>query len=264
MPLFVTSLNSGSNANCYYVGNGTEAILVDAGLSCRETERRMKRLGLDVGRVKAVFISHEHTDHIKGLPVLVRKHHLPVYMSPGTYRRTGNDLTGIAVRPFVAHEPVAVGGLSVTAFPKPHDAADPHSFVVSNGEVTVGVFTDIGAPCEHLERYFAKCQAAFLEANFDDDMLERGSYPYYLKRRIRGGHGHLSNARALAFFNTHRPAGLSHLFLSHLSKNNNCPVLVKDLFESHANGTEIVIASRHEETAVYCIGQGTGSMGHGA
>jgi hypothetical protein len=101
--------------------------------------------------------------------------------------------------------------------------------------------------------HFKQCHAAFLEANYDEAMLEQGAYPYHLKRRIRGGHGHLSNTQALEIFTKHRPAFMSHLFLSHLSKDNNCPKLVQQLFTQHANGTRIVVASRFEESAVYQI-----------
>jgi phosphoribosyl 1,2-cyclic phosphodiesterase len=115
------------------------------------------------------------------------------------------------------------------------------------------VFTDIGAPCDHVINHFQQCHAAFLEANYDETMLEQGSYPYHLKRRIRGGQGHLSNKQALDLFIKHRPSFMSHLLLSHLSQDNNCPRLVHELFSQHAYHTQIVVASRYEESAVYCI-----------
>lgn len=250
--LSISSLNSGSNGNCYYVGNDKEAILVDAGISCREIERRMKRIGLDIQKVKAVFVSHEHTDHIKGIPTLAKKHKLPVYITSPTQLHGGLMLKEQAI-PFRAYEPVGIGQLSITAFPKFHDASDPYSFIVSCNGITVGVFTDIGFPCEHVIRNFKECHAAFLEANYDEDMLQNGRYPYYLKKRISGERGHLSNSQALELFTTHRPAFMSHLLLSHLSKENNCPNLVHELFTKHAAGTEIVVASRFEETAVYRV-----------
>ncbi|EHQ29153.1 MBL fold metallo-hydrolase [Mucilaginibacter paludis] len=253
MSLFITSLNSGSNGNCYYVGNEQDAILVDAGISCRETEKRMQRLGLSMHNVRAVFISHEHSDHIRGLPVLAKKYQLPVYITPRTLQYGGLALDENLVIPFRGYEPVRVGDLLVTAFPKLHDASDPHSFIISYRDVKVGVFTDIGSPCDNLISHFAQCHAAFLEANYDEAMLEQGRYPYHLKRRIRGGNGHLSNSQALEVFKVHRPSFMSHLLLSHLSKDNNCPQLVQDLFNLHANGTNIIIASRFEETAVYRI-----------
>lgn len=253
MSLFITSLNSGSNGNCYYIGNDEEAIFVDAGISCRETEKRMKRLGLTMDKVKAVFISHEHTDHIAGLPVLARKYQLPVYITAGTLQYGRLDLEKHLVIPFQAYQAVQVGGLSVTAFPKFHDANDPHSFVVSSATVRVGVFTDIGKPCDHLINHFQHCHAAFLEANYDEGMLMNGRYPVFLKNRIRGGLGHLSNAQALELFTTYRPAYMSHLLLSHLSKDNNNPQLVQDLFDRHTNDTKIVVASRFVETPVFQI-----------
>jgi len=256
MSLFIASLNSGSNGNCYYIGNEYEAVLIDAGISCRETERRMKRLGLSMQKVKAVFISHEHTDHISGLAVLSRKYDLPVYITPATLNSSKLSLGHHQVFPFKAYEPVTIGNISVSAFPKFHDAAHAHSFNITCNDVTVGVFTDIGMACKHLTEHFAKCHAAFLEANYDEEMLEKGRYPYHLKRRIRGGLGHLSNAQALEVFLTHRPAFMSHLLLSHLSKDNNDPNLVHELFSRHAGETEIVVASRFVETAVYHINGG--------
>lgn len=253
MALFITSLNSGSNGNCYYVGNQQEAVLVDAGISCRETETRMKRLGLSLSTVKAIFVSHEHTDHVRGIPVLAQKYQIPVYITPPTLRGCRFRIQKQLLHSFTAHEPVSIGGLQVTAFPKLHDASEPHSFVVGYNDIRVGVFTDIGAPCAQLTHHFRQCHAAFLEANYDPEMLEMGRYPYYLKNRIRGGQGHLSNAQAVEFFSAHRPSHMTHLILSHLSKDNNCPKLVHRLFRQHANGVEVIVASRYEETAVYAI-----------
>lgn len=254
MSLYIASLNSGSNGNCYYVGNATEAILVDAGISCRETEKRMLRLGLSMNKVKAVFISHEHSDHIRGLCVLAKKYQLPVYITPGTLvcsKLTLDDHLVMALKPY---DEVYIGELCITAFPKFHDAFDPHSFLISCKGIRVGVFTDIGDVCEALTLHFSQCHAAFLEANYDDDLLNNGRYPYYLKTRIRGGRGHLSNVKALNLFKAFKPPYMSHLLLSHLSKDNNCPDLVHRLFNDHASSTEIIVASRYVETAIYHIG----------
>jgi len=256
MSLFITSLNSGSNGNCYYIGNDWDAVLVDAGISCRETEKRMKRLGLSMHQVRAIFVSHEHTDHIRGIPVIARKYRLPVYITAATLHSGGLQLNAQQVISFSAYAPVQVGSLTVTAFPKFHDASEPHSFIVNCGDINIGVFTDIGAPCEHVIRHFQQCHAAFLESNYDEQMLEQGRYPYFLKNRIRGGQGHLSNRQALELFKAHRPSFMSHLLLSHLSQENNSPDLVQALFNEHADGTEIVVATRFAETAVYQVGIG--------
>jgi phosphoribosyl 1,2-cyclic phosphodiesterase len=253
MALYITSLNSGSNGNCYYVGNSEEAVLVDVGISCREVEARLKRLGLCISKIKAIFVSHEHSDHVRGIPVLAAKYNLPVFVTTSTLRKCRFRLEKRLINSFQSNIPVRVGDLSITAFPKFHDAVDPFSFVVGNGNINVGVFTDIGAPCENLTYYFKQCHAAFLESNYDEELLEKGKYPYYLKSRIRGGQGHLSNKQALEFFKEHKPDYMSHLILSHLSNENNCPKLVQELFTAHANNTEIVVASRFEETPVYTI-----------
>jgi len=115
------------------------------------------------------------------------------------------------------------------------------------------VFTDIGGPCEQLIAHFKQCHAAFLEANYDEEMLDNGKYPFVLKRRIKGGLGHLSNAQALNIFMEHRPVFMTHLFLAHLSKDNNCPELVGNLFRKYACGSQIIVASRFVETPVYQI-----------
>jgi len=253
MSLFITSLNSGSNGNCYYVGNEREAILIDAGISCREIEKRMKRLKLSVQKVKAVFVSHEHSDHIKGIETFSKKYQVPVYITTTTlFNSRLKIVKGLAIT-FKAYEPVTIGSLTITPFPKFHDAIDPNSFVVDCSKIKVGVFTDIGLPCEHVIKQFQQCNAAFLEANYDEKMLNDGNYPYHLKKRISGGAGHLSNTQALHLFKNYKPAFMSHLFLSHLSKNNNTPQLVKDLFNTYKDGVEIIIASRYEETPVYHI-----------
>ena len=253
MSLFITSLNSGSNGNCYYVGNDKDAILVDAGISCREIEKRMKRLGLAMTKVRAVLVSHEHWDHIRGLPVLSKKFSLPVYITEPTHINGGLELNAQHIKSFAAYEPIVIGELSITAFPKFHDAMDPYSFIITCNGIKVGVFTDIGWPCEHVVRHFSQCHAAFLESNYDEDMLQNGRYPYYLKKRISGEKGHLSNKQALDLFKSHRPTFMSHLLLSHLSKENNSPEIVEQLFNAHANGIKIVVASRFKETEVYCI-----------
>jgi len=260
MSLFITSFNSGSNGNCYYIGNDNDAVLIDAGISCRETEKRMKRLGLGMENIKAIFISHEHSDHITGVRVLSKKYQLPVYITDTTQRMGGLELQEKLVRRFAADKPIIIGSLHIIPFQKSHDAGDPHSFVVSSGSVNVGIFTDIGNACKQVIHYFRQCHAAFLEANYDEEMLMNGSYPATLKKRISNGYGHLSNKEALDLFLKYRPAFMSHLILAHLSENNNDPELVSKLFFPHANGVKIVVASRYNETPVYHIGNNGSSF----
>jgi phosphoribosyl 1,2-cyclic phosphodiesterase len=233
-------------------------VLIDAGLSCRETERRMRKLGLQMSLVKAIFISHEHDDHIRGLEVLSKRYQIPVYITGDTLNNSRLQLDAHLILPFSPDQQTSVGGLTILAFSKTHDAADPHSFVVSTqredgSSIRIGVFTDIGHVCDNLTQHFQSCHAAFLESNYDELLLENGRYPWPLKNRIRGGKGHLSNHQALELFVRHRPAYMSHLLLAHLSQDNNRPELVQRLFEDASHGTFVVVASRHGESEVYAI-----------
>jgi phosphoribosyl 1,2-cyclic phosphodiesterase len=248
MSLFTASLSSGSNGNCYYVGDSENAVLIDAGIAAREIEKRLRRLQLPIDRVKGIFVSHEHGDHIHGASGLAKRHAIPVYITDKTYLASGINLDSNLIRSFLPYQPVEVGTISVTAFPKFHDAVDPHSFVIRNQSVNVGVFTDIGRICEHVIHNFKKCNAVFLEANYDELMLASGPYPEALKRRIRGGLGHLSNRQAWHLFESNKSEQLSHLFLSHLSHNNNVPSLAESVFASATDTTEIIVASRRRET----------------
>lgn len=253
MSLFACSLNSGSNGNCYYIGTSDDAILIDAGLSCRETEKRMREKELEIKKVRAIFISHEHSDHIRGIERLSDKYNLPVYVTEQTCSTGCLNIRPALKVHFNEQEPVQISALKIQAFRKFHDAADPHSFVVSFRNINVGIFTDLGRVCQQLIRHFKTCHAAFLECNYDEGLLENGRYPVHLKNRIRGGSGHLSNKEALNLFLKHRHRQLSHLFLSHLSHENNSPELVERLFSFHALNTKIVVASRYKATDVYEI-----------
>ena len=252
MALQIASLNSGSNGNCYYIGNNEDAIFVDTGLSCRETERRMQRLNLSIQKIKAIFVSHEHIDHVRGLAGIASKYNLPIYVTQktkaGCYHITNHNTIH-----FNANEPVNIGSLSIVGFSKFHDAADAHSCNITSNGITVGVFTDIGTVCDNLIHHFKQCHAAFLETNYDDEMLENGRYLTFLKDRIRGDQGHLSNKQALDLYLNHKPTFMSHLLLAHLSKDNNSVELVQNLFSAIYKNVEVVVASRYEESLVYTI-----------
>lgn len=229
--------------------------MIDAGISCREIEKRLKRLALAIEKIKAVFISHEHGDHIHGVSALSKKHKIPVYITEATYRAGNLQLDANLLCKLKTSDSIAIGALRVTAFPKRHDAIDPCSFVISHQAVSVGVFTDIGDNCDQVRTHFKQCHAVFLEANYDEEMLEKGSYPLALKKRIRNGYGHLSNKQAVKLLEEHSSPFLSHLFLSHLSRNNNSPEKALQTFisTSLAADIHISVAPRDQETAVYLI-----------
>jgi phosphoribosyl 1,2-cyclic phosphodiesterase len=185
---------------------------------------------------------------------------LPVYITAGTLGNSRLHLDENLVKPFSAYEEIKIGGLTITAFPKEHDASEPHSFIIKGADTTIGVLTDIGVGCEHVVSNFKQCHAVFLETNYDEKMLEEGNYPYHLKRRISGGKGHLSNTQALEIFTKHKPGFMSHVFLSHLSRDNNNPEMVLELFSKHAGHTHVSVASRYQESAVYHITNGHDSQ----
>lgn len=255
MSLCVASLNSGSNANAYYVGTRQYGVLIDAGLGFRQMRDRMAALNIDPKSILAVFISHEHIDHVRGLPQLVKTYDLPVYASPKTW-------DGHACLQYIPHKnrnyficgnEVVLNDMRISCFGKQHDGVDPHSFVVERQDVRVGIFTDLGEACQKTTTRFSTCHAIILEANYDDEMLENGRYPYYLKRRIAGPFGHLSNAQALQLYLKHRSKNLQLLMLGHLSKENNCPDLVRNLFYPHTRGLHLEVASRYTHSPLFEI-----------
>ena len=146
---------------------------------------------------------------------------------------------------------IKIGELNVTCFSKIHDGIDPYSFLIEFNTIYAGVITDIGIACENVINAFKKCHACILESNYDEEMLDGGPYPYHLKKRIRGGEGHISNAQALELFLNHKNENLGHLLLGHLSQTNNKPQIVEDLFSKNAGDTKIVVASRYKESEVY-------------
>lgn len=204
-------------------------------------------------KVKAIFVSHEHSDHITGIPALSKKYQLPVYLTEGTHKKLPLPLSKEQVNIFSSPGIITIGGLEIISFKKHHDAAEPVSFVVSDLFTHVGIFTDIGHNCKEMIRHFSICHAAILESNYCEEMLENGSYPRHLKDRIRGKKGHLSNDQALELFLQHRNPSLTHLILGHLSQNNNTMEKVRQTFAPHAGKTEIIIASRHKETNVIFV-----------
>ena len=251
--LSFAAIASGSNGNCYFVGDGREAVLIDAGISCRETERRMARLGLSPANLNGVFISHEHTDHISGVTVLAKKYELPVYINEATLANSRLKLPVHLVRLLQPQLPVRFGNLSVQPFGKSHDAADPLSFVVSCNNFHVGVFTDIGYACSEVIHFLRTCHAVFIESNYCDQMLAESRYPMLLKRRISGKKGHLSNAETLQLLTQHAGEQLTHVIFSHLSANNNHPDRVSAVFAPLLQRFTTHIASRHQESPLFSL-----------
>lgn len=245
------SIASGSNGNCYYIAKGEDAVLIDIGINTKHVEIRMNRLGILPQSIKAIFITHEHTDHIRGLSVFSKRYQIPVYVTKGTYDASRLHMPEHLVNFIELDDEISIGSLQVRSLPKFHDAKEPCSFVVSDGNYNLAVLTDIGRSCENVERAIQNADIVLLESNYDEEMLRTGRYSYFLKNRISSGWGHISNAVALQLFLDNKSDRLRHLILGHLSGQNNTIDLVRGTFEANCQGLKLSIATRDEETELF-------------
>ena len=247
----ICALASGSNGNCYYIGNEVDAVLIDAGITCKQILCRLEERRLDAKKIRAVFISHEHSDHVRGIRVLGKKLDIPAYLTMGTFNSLYFTNQPTAVRFFEPGEPVKVGSFTIYPFLKNHDASEPTSFRIESMGINIGVFTDIGTPCSNVTFQLNKCKALFLETNYDEKMLWEGNYPYHLKKRIGSDVGHLSNKQAFDLLNEHASEELECVFLSHLSAENNTPQKAYEEIEPLSYKFKIKLTSRHEPGEVF-------------
>jgi phosphoribosyl 1,2-cyclic phosphodiesterase len=241
------SLQSGSNGNCIYVEAGGVRLLFDAGISAALAELRLAARGRELAGVDAIIISHEHDDHVRGAGVIHRKHGIPLYISTRTQRRAAGLLG--RVEPPIAFEPggrIEIGPLVIHTLRTPHDAVEPVCFVLEHAGARLGILTDLGHAFGTLARVLTDLDAAYLESNYDPDMLETGPYAEALKRRVRGPSGHLSNFEAADLARAGARGRLRWLTLAHLSEVNNEPELALDTHR-RALGRRfpIRVASRH-------------------
>ncbi len=254
----IASIASGSNGNCYYLENDDDAILVDAGVSARQIINRMANLDLSMSKVRAVLISHEHADHVRGVDVLSRRFTVPILMTRKTYASYGKLISSALLNFFAPEEQIKIGRILIHPFLKYHDAAEPCSFLISSEGWNVAVLTDIGLACSNVISHVKDADAIFLETNYDEDMLSKGPYPPFLKARIASNRGHLSNRQAGMIALEHASARLKHVILSHISENNNTPELAFQTF-NHFIGQrkdlkpELSVASRYRESRLVSL-----------
>ena len=239
------ALASGSNGNCYYIGNERDAVLVDAGISAKQILLRINDAGLDATKVRGIFVSHEHSDHIRGVRVLSNKLGVPAWFSQGTFDSLKEPDRPATTNIFIPGKSIKSGSFTIHPFLKSHDAVEPCSFRIEHDDWHIGVFTDIGEACSQLKNHLRKCHALFLETNYDEKMLWEGSYPYMLKQRVASSKGQLSNDQAFELIRDYAGPELVCIFLSHLSGENNRPELAESRFESLTDRFNVRLTSRH-------------------
>ena len=240
------SLGSGSSGNCYYLSSENARILIDAGIGIRNLRRLLKEYDIDIQDIDAVFITHDHADHIKSVGNLANDYNRLIYATElvhsGIKRNycVTSKLTSEHIRYVNKNEPVQMGDLTVTAFEVPHDSSDCVGYRVECGGIIFALITDAGRVTPVIEEEVSKANYLVLESNHDEDMLMMGPYPAYLKGRIRSGRGHLCNKYTAQLLATLATAALRLVWLCHLSEENNHPELARKTVEGILRGVGIV------------------------
>jgi phosphoribosyl 1,2-cyclic phosphodiesterase len=258
MTMIAISLQSGSSGNCIYIEAGGVRLLIDAGITGVQAQERLAAHGRDIRTVDAVIISHDHSDHIRHAGVYQRKFGIPIYVTPATLAAAASrcnlgKLTD--VRNFRSCDKIKIGDVVVHAIPTPHDGVDGSAFVVEAGTKRLGVLTDLGHVFKDLAYIVASLDAVFLESNYDPAMLAAGPYPAYLKQRIKGPKGHLSNLEAAELLcRASREKRLQWACLAHLSEENNTPdVALKTHREIATDDLTLYVAHRYQSTKIFTV-----------
>ena len=264
MELRFSPLFSGSSGNATYIGCDNVHILLDAGVSGSRVTAELQRVGVDPSMLNAILVTHEHSDHIKGIGIISRKYDLPVYATEGTwagmYSKIGN-IPAKNVRFIQPAQDFYVGPIDITPFPIPHDAGQPVGYTFELSGAKLAVATEVGGPRESWMKYIYGAGAVILESNYDPGMLTSGPYPYDLKKRIMGKHGHLSNADAGEIAVELARRGTRQIILAHLSKENNYPALALTTCESMfldsglipQEDAKIIVASREGNIGMFSV-----------
>lgn len=249
------SLGSGSSGNCYYIGHDKQGLLIDAGIGIRTIKKVLKQYDIPLESLYGVLVTHDHADHIKAVGCLGEKHHIPIYATIGTH--TGMQRS-YALNPKLATSakyvekqvPRQIGVFQVEAFEVPHDGTDNVGYKVVVDGKTFVFATDLGVITPTASHYLQQANYLILEANYDEEMLQMGSYPMHLKERIRSTTGHLSNQHTADFLSKHYQKHLKHIWLCHLSKDNNHPELAHKTIYYAMQGQGIAVGQETELTVL--------------
>jgi phosphoribosyl 1,2-cyclic phosphodiesterase len=222
------SIGSGSEGNGLIVEAGATRVLIDCGFGVKDTTARLQRLGVEPESLTAILVTHEHNDHVGGVPAFGARYEIPVWLTFGTLEIVGERFAEMEqIYGFDSHDRFAIGDLEIRPFPVPHDAREPVQFVVTDGMFRVGIVTDLGTTTRYVEASLSGCDALVLECNHDPDLLEQSDYPTSLKQRISGRFGHLPNDGAAAIIRAIDTSRLQHLIAAHLSRQNNTPTMAR-------------------------------------
>ena len=254
--MLVAPLGSGSAGNAYYFESDGTSILVDSGFGPRETAKRLEQIGRELMHLRAIVLTHEHYDHIKGAESIARKLSIPIYMTRGTLDASTIDRNETPIVIFNNNSTFQIGELNVHACRTIHDAADPSCFVIESRDGTrVGIASDLGYVDDQVMRHLSGCDGLFFESNHDLDMLRMGTYPWSLKRRIMSRVGHLSNDDSMHAVQRMIGADLKTLCMIHLSQKNNHESIVRDMAAGLLARTgvqlELGIAKQFEATGIF-------------
>jgi len=237
MSLSITVLGSGSSGNATLVSNGQAHVLVDVGLSAKQTKLRLAECGVSPEEISAIVLSHEHTDHTRGVTTFCKNLPIPVFVTNDTLAASNLDIPAHRRQKIEAGVPFDIHGVVFTPFAVSHDAVDPVAFTIEKDHVKAAVVTDLGYMSNLVLERLKGCDAIVLESNHDVKMLQVGPYPWHLKQRVAGRRGHLSNENVAQFLAEGFDGRARHLILAHLSKQNNLPVLALESARSAVSGT---------------------------
>ncbi|MEI6555481.1 MAG: MBL fold metallo-hydrolase [Paludibacter sp.] len=240
------SFGSGSSGNCYFIGNASCGLLIDAGIGVRNIRKYLRNMGLDFQYIHGVFVTHDHADHIKAVGTIGEKHHVPIYSTrmvhEGIQRNYSVTEKLYSSQKYIEKgETLQIGDFKITAFHVSHDATDCVGYTVEYKEKRFTFATDVGYINPEAALHLEQAHYMVLEANYDDKMLTEGSYPYYLKNRIKAKTGHLSNVEAAGFLAEKYSEKLQHVFLCHLSRENNSPEVAFETVQKHLSEKKIEI-----------------------
>ena len=242
-----TSLGSGSKGNSTVVESDTACVMVDCGFGLRNACTRLERIGKSPEDLTAIIVTHEHSDHWKGIGALSAKYNIPVYLSAGSLKAKEIQSGEALFNCIDSHKDFYVGDICIKPVPVPHDAREPIQYILSNGKVQLGILTDLGHFTPHVVSSYSKCDALLLECNYDDDMLLDGPYPRFLKDRVSGMFGHLSNRQAADLLLALDLSRLKTLVIGHISAKNNDVSLIKAAIEPLC-GEDIVLSFADQES----------------